>query len=465
MFRKVFVAVLLILLSVQCFGQRDSTAVTDSLQRVMIYKQAFKTASFDKRIKDDEKAILKSLRKSLYLSKFDAKNIEYNISISEENILDQSGRWPLVLQNIAWGAGLYGWGLPYMLNVDDEKWFVASELMSFAGSFYLTYKYTENMDIPHSRAQMMRLGSGIGYHYGYALGKIAGVDFDFDSDDRGYIALLMASVPAGIWAGDKLYQRWQPTNGQSWAITLATAMGAMATSNIHYVVEKRPEEPMYFYEYDPIIGDPIVDDPYIDNFEKSDKYKKYEQELEDWERVQGILYLGAYPLSLYLGNKIFGEKDYSFGDATILYQGWGTGMIYSLMFMDMAHIDGDDSYLVGTMIGGLAGVYIYDKKLLSGFDYSIGESILLGLGTISGGTFGAGIGVIVEGKREVIQLGGLAGGIVGTWITRKILNPEKDGMAFGKNDDIKLSISPDLKYLPNSSVSSFVPGINVQLNF
>ena len=190
MFRKVFVAVLLILLSVQCFGQRDSTAVTDSLQRVMIYKQAFKTASFDKRIKDDEKAILKSLRKSLYLSKFDAKNIEYNISISEENILDQSGRWPLVLQNIAWGAGLYGWGLPYMLNVDDEKWFVASELMSFAGSFYLTYKYTENMDIPHSRAQMMRLGSGIGYHYGYALGKIAGVDFDFDSDDRGYIALL-----------------------------------------------------------------------------------------------------------------------------------------------------------------------------------------------------------------------------------------------------------------------------------
>ena len=468
MSNKFLIAFIILIFSLQCFAQTDSSAVSDTLQRVMIYRQAFKTASNDKRIKDDEKSILKSLRKSLNLSKFDAKDIEYKILFSQQNILDQSGRWPLVLQNIVWGAGLYGWGLPYILNVNDGKWFIASELLSFSTSFYLTYKYTKNMNIPHSRAQMMRYGSLVGYHYGWSLGKIMKLESDMESENKAWIGILMASVPAGIWVGDKLYQHWQPTNGQSWAISLATMMGAMATNNIHYTIDEKPEEPeepfCNHYSYNPENNT----DEWIDCENEEEykiKYQKYEKDLEDWERIQGILYLGAYPVSMYLGNKIFGDKDYSFGDATILYQGWGIGMLYSIMLLDIVNIEENDAYSLGTILGGLTGVYIYDKAILSGYDFSIGESILLTAGSLSGGTFGAAIGVIAETDREFIEIGAIAGSIVGTWITRNILNPEKDGLSNKKNDGIKLSISPDIKYLPNSSVSPFIPGINLQLDF
>ncbi|MBN2279734.1 MAG: hypothetical protein JXQ65_04060 [Candidatus Marinimicrobia bacterium] len=447
------------------FAQTDSIAVSDTLQRIMIYEEAYRTASHDRQIKEDEKAILKTLRRSLLLSKFDVKEIEYQVSLAGEKMLDQSGRWPLVLQNIGWGAGLYGWGIPYMLNVQDEKWYAASTLLSFSASFYLTYRYTRTMDIPHPRAQMMRLGSGIGFHYGYSLGKIAGLDFDFEEGDRSFLGLMMVSVPAGIWIGDQLYQRWQPTNGQSWAITLASAMGALATSSLYNTFNERPDEPWCdSYQYDENLGEWIWYDCGSDP-EYQKKRKNYKDDLKTWERAEGFLYLAAYPLSLYAGNKIFGHQEYSFGDATILYQGWAVGMLYSLMLMDLLQIEEEKIYSVGAIMGGVGSVYLYHKKILGGFDFSLGESILLATGTISGIAFGGAIGIITEAEFEFAEASMILGGIAGTWITRKILNPDKDGMAFGKIQDFKLSVTPDIQYCPTSSVSSIIPGINIQLNF
>src|SRR6056297_602716 len=187
--------------------------------------------------------MLKQLQRSLQLSKYQINAIESRLKISFQNVLDQSGRWPLVIQNVAWGAGLYGWGIPAVLNIQDGKWYVASELMSFAGAFYLTHRYTKNMNIPHARAQMMRMGSGIGFHYGWALTKLMKLDYDTGSEDRLILSTLMASVPLGIWAGDQLNTHWQPTNGQAWAISLASLIASASATNLHIIAEEKPQEP------------------------------------------------------------------------------------------------------------------------------------------------------------------------------------------------------------------------------
>lgn len=368
---KKYIILLCFALITRVFSQTtvaDTTVVADSSYKSIIYEKAYKTASKDKRIKDDEKAMLKSLQHSLNLSKYAVNSIENRISFHQKNILDQSGRWPLVLQNIGWGAGLYGWGIPYTLNINDPKWYVASELFSFTASLYLTYRYTNHMNIPHSRAQMMRVGSLIGYNYGYDLGKLLKLDNDNDNEFRTNLGLMMASVPLGIWVGDKLNSKWQPTNGQAWAISLATLLGINTASNFHYILSDRPKEPEFYYDYE---------DGYYFDPDQARKFKQYEENLKEWEQMHAVFNMVSYPISLYLGNKFYGEKDYTFGDAIILYQGFGVGVVYSLMLSDVLLSrnieDNNVIFRIALTAGGFVGTAVYDRMLL-GKDYSFGES-------------------------------------------------------------------------------------------
>lgn len=114
----------------------EKTQLLDSLNAMIIYRYAYKTAMRDSKINHDEKAILKSLERTLELSQKNIFSIQNQILLTSRKVLDQSGRWPLVLQNIGWGAGLYGWAIPFVLDVQDYKWVIGTEMMSFAGSFY-----------------------------------------------------------------------------------------------------------------------------------------------------------------------------------------------------------------------------------------------------------------------------------------------------------------------------------------
>ncbi|MFP4548014.1 MAG: hypothetical protein ACLFQM_07765 [Fidelibacterota bacterium] len=446
---------------------RDSTARVDTLNPKNIYEQLYQTASKDQQIKSEERAMLRSLQRSLELTKFQVRDIENRLNVSFQNVLDQSGRWPLVIQNVAWGAGLYGWGIPVVLNIRDDKWFVASELMSFAGAFYLSHRYTKNMDIPHSRAQMMRMGSGVGFHYGWALTKLMKLDYDSGNENRLILSMLMASVPAGIWAGDRLNSRWQPTNGQAWAISLAGLIANASATNLHKIAEEKPREPDW---PEPIFNEETHTWEYMDydEFEHSREYKQYKESLAEWEQRQAIVTLLAYPAGLYLGEKFLGDREYTFGDAVILYQGYGVGMFYALMAMDILYAHDlnpeDNLFQFSLLAGGLAGTYCYDR-MISGHDYSFGESLLLGVGTVSGSAFGAAIGVIVEADVEIIELGMILGGITGTYLTKKILSPEKESLTTIRKDNLSVSLNPDFKFLKGNHKPTIATGLNLQINF
>jgi len=172
-------AILLLVLGLLTGGQAEATATPEDSVKILsyeeIYQLAYQTALEDGNLNLSEKALLSTLRTSLGLSKTSVAEIENKFMLSQTPTLDQSGRWPLVAQNMIYGTSLYGWMIPYVLDVQDYKWYVGSEMMSLGAAYYLTYKYTENMEISHARAQMMRAGSAVGLRYGQGLNALFGV--------------------------------------------------------------------------------------------------------------------------------------------------------------------------------------------------------------------------------------------------------------------------------------------------
>lgn len=441
--------------------QPTTTAKKDTLQRRYsvqdIYRAAYIIARRDGSIDDRERAVLDTLQSTLVLSPDDVARIKDYVKANLATPIDQSGRWPLVLQNMAYGAGMYGWMIPYVLEAKDVKWTIGAEMMSLASAFYLTYKYTKNMEIPHSRSQMMRLGSLIGLRYGFGINTC----FDLMDEGRTWAWILMASVPVGTYVGDLLYKRWQPTNGESWVLSLGSEMAGYTIRELHQMLvpmRRDPKEPIY--------------DP------ESEEYQQWEKEYAEWEVEQSrwekdykkwlkphtVLDMVGYPLGLYLTRRYFLDNNYTFGDALMLIQGRALGLTYGLMTAEMLAMDFDkEAYRIFPLIGSFGGVLFYDR-FIDGYDYTFGHSILSFLGTGSGMAFMGGCAVIFEiENRKVLESMVMAGGIAGLYLSNSILDLQKESKKEASAQNVSLALIPGVRYENRHYVIS--PTITVDIRF
>ena len=245
-YSRFFLVLLVLIFLGQLFAQTDSTSTID------IYRQAYQSAFKDREISPDESNLLKNLQKSLNISDEAVNRIQQEIAQSAPQMRDQSGRWPLVMQNMAYGAGLYGWGIPFLLDVKDEKWYIGGEMLSLGGSFYLTYQFTKNMDISHARAQMLRYGSLIGLHATSGFCLLVAPE-----KPKFMVTMMMAGVPAGMIVMDRFYKKWQPSLGQSWAITQWGELGYSGVSNLYQMFDPQPKDPSNDKDMDYNEDDPV----------------------------------------------------------------------------------------------------------------------------------------------------------------------------------------------------------------
>lgn len=401
-------AILLLVLGLLTGGQAEATATPEDSVKTLsyqeIYQLAYQTALEDGNLNLSEKALLSTLRTSLGLSKTSVAEIENKFMLSQTPTLDQSGRWPLVAQNMIYGTSLYGWMIPYVLDVQDYKWYVGSEMMSLGAAYYLTYKYTENMEISHARAQMMRAGSAVGVRYGQGLNALLELN---RGDSRAWAWMLMASVPVGIWVGDQFYHRWRPSNGQAWSLTLWSTIGASTMRRLYYFVSEEPQEPEYYGE--------------------DQEYATWEQEHDDWKKRQLLFEMAGYPLGVYVAHHFFGKRQYTFGDAIMLMQGWSVGQFYSLMLADIVDMDFEkNAWRMLVSAGGVGGTLFIDHYI-QGRDYTFGQSVLSVLGTGSGMAFGMGLAVILEvNDLKTGEFFIMVGGMTGFFLSDRILRVKKE---------------------------------------
>jgi hypothetical protein len=430
----------------------DSVVSGDSLTTLSyaeIYELVYRTALEDGEINPSEKALLVTLRNSLGLSEAPIVEMESGFEFVNAPTWDQSGRWPLVAQNMVYGAAIYGWMIPYVLDVQDYKWYVGSEMMSLGAAYYLTYKYTENMEISHARAQMMRAGSAVGLRYGQGLNALLELD---RGDSRAWAWMLMASVPAGIWVGDQFYHRWQPSNGQAWSLTLWSEIGASTMRRLFHFVSEEPQQPEWSY----------------DSWEQYDRdYATWEREHDDWKKRQLLFEMVGYPLGVYVGHHFFGNRQYTFGDALMLMQGWGVGQLYSLMLADILDVDFDSNTRRMLVTGGGISSTLFMDHYIKGRDYTFGQSVLSVLGTGSGMAFGMGLAVVLEvNDFKTAEFFTIAGGIIGFLLSDNILEVKSEKALTAATDRPQVSVLPTFQIVPDKSRGvNLLPAIALDIRF
>ncbi len=409
---------------------------SDTLQNQSTYRRAWDAAIENGKITPEERALLDIMVESLLLSADSSSVWEQRWMPRFDKPLDQSGRWPLVLQNIAIGSGLYGWGIPYVLHAENDRWFVGGVMVSAGGAFYLTYKYTRDMEMTHARTQMMRYGSLLGLRYGAGLNQLLDLDSgDGEKTETLWVWMLMASVPAGHYGGEYLFDKYDPTNGQAWAWTMWTGVTGVTARLIYNVINEAPDN-TYGVEYD------------------------------KWEKNRTAIELLSYPLGVYYGYRLTHEKQYTFGDALMLIQGWGYGYFNTMMLQSILFDSGDDdTFLMVAGLGAAGSALAYDHYIQHD-DFTFGQSTLMLLGSASGTFFGFGTAILLDvTDKEPMLTMALAGYGAGTWFTRKILDVKADG-SLAQHSSTQMSLSPTIiPSLGSDEKVTLIPGIGLNITF
>ena len=401
-----------------------------SVSKEEIYRNAYKTAIANGTVGSNERAMLNTIQLTLKLSNRDVERIIAQIQL-DIGYLEQSGRWLLISQNMIYGSAIYGWMIPDILGAKDIKWYVGSEMISLAGSFYLSYVFTKKMELSHAKVQMIRLGSLLGLRYGFGLSTL----FELDKNERkAWEVAVMSAIPLGAYLGDRLFKRWLPSHGQSWTLTLGAGIGAFTTMQLHSIFDEMPVEPA---------PPPDMD---WDEWENSEEHRSWKKKYDKWQRINTMIELAGYPVGMYLVRHFWRAKSHTPGDALMLTQGALSGSFYAVMLAQLFGADFDNPKwqlfpVSGTILGA-----ILMEKYIAGYDYTFGQSAVSTLGTISGISFMAGIGVITELKEEKAPAAMMiAGGISGLYLTNKIFHLKKENSSAKLKEDLSLMVAPSIQ--------------------
>lgn len=419
------------------------------------YRHALEVAYSDGSVDRSERVLLDLLAESYALDAQLRTTLEQPFIQTNLNKLDQSGRWPLVAQNMVYGAGLYGWAIPEVLDVKDAKWFVGSEMLSLGVSFVLTQRYTADMDIDFARAQMLRTGSALGLRYGIGTAGLFDL-FEGNDGDAGLV-VVMAGVPLGTWVGDRLYQSWQPNHGESWNLSLWSGMSGLLMRNSFAALVSDPNS----YDLDSTwVADPFN---WLGGVWEVDEIEQPEQ--RRWRKLRTLVDLSGYPLGLWWANRLNQERNITFGDAVFLHQAYGYGWLASMAAVDIVlgseNMD-EGTFLLLSTLGATGNVFWHDR-IIQKYDYTFGQSVLTALGTGAGIMAGLGIGVIAEvDESKVVEALGLAGGIAGAKFTQGILDLAADGSLAVNETGPQLYMAPNVQL---DSQHQHIPGLALTITF
>lgn len=437
-----------------------------------MYLDAWNVAMKDQHIDSQERRFLDMVGQSRGLDSLGINAMETYLKSLHPDELDQSGRWPLVGQNMILGASIYGWAIPTALGAEDFKWYIGCTMLSLGGSFIATHKYTETMEINHARAQMMRTGTLFGLRFGFAVNQLLNFNEPYDSDwyynnpeqdldrirnEKRRAVVLMTAIPVGMILGDYMYKKDKPSNGDAWTLTLGMSVSALTTRSLYNLVFKEPEQYNTTREYSG------YGDYYDVRTSETDEYIR-------WRNIKTVVELAAYPAGYYLGLKFNQNKNYTFGDAFMLYQGYGFGFINTSNILNAFLGDNisEETLLVLASAGGIGFAKYYDSYL-DNEDYSLGQSSLMALGTIAGMATGAGItAILMPESTELSQIFVTAGSVLGAYYTHSIIDVYKDGALISENSQsLKFNMTPTV-FTESSSPKermTFVPGIAMHVIF
>ena len=394
-----------------------------------VYENAFREALEDGKISKDEEKMLNSMQKSLGLEEDEVLEIRRRVAGSSETSvgLSRAGRWQVFWRNISYGNILYGFGIPYVLGVKSPNVYAGTQLLAAAGGFYFTWRYTKDMDIPRGRATFQNAGSVLGLASIYPLVMLVGFDnwISFDPDFKIGLTYMMAAVPAGIMLGDRLYRGWQPTDGQALAV-----IGAGVLSTFHALAAQ-------------LLVTPVA--PEI---------------TENWLRLNSLLVYGGYLGGSYLGWRFISHETLTTGDASFLALGSALGLLTGSRLISITEASYKPAII--TMLLSLDAVTYAAYRLGKGYDLTVGETAIVGLGSFAGYAAYRGLTLVVgmDQSGKGLMVGDIISYLAGGYLTFRLINPLNE-LSAGQRGSLQFSLSPGLWRVDRR----LVPGLNASIGF
>ncbi len=395
-----------------------------------VYEDAYRAAMEDGKVSEDEHKILVSLQKNLGLDEDEVLEIQRQVTgtTGPSTAVSRAGRRLVIAQNMSYGNGLYGWGLPYVLGVESSTVYAGMQLLSFAGGFYLTWQYTKDMDIPTGRAAFQNAGSLLGLASIYPLMTTVGFEKwgQFDPDAKIALTYAMVSVPVGIMAADRLYQRWRPTDGQATAV-----IGVGALGSIHGFIGHLLATP----------EDTIINP-------------------DNWLRLNSLLTYGGFLGGGYLGWQLFSHELFTTGDAAFISLGALLGFFTGVQLIALADLEFKPGLL--TLLVFTDAVTYAAYHLGKGYDLTSGEAGIVSLGSFAAWAAYRGLTLVmdIDQSQKGLQLGDIISYLGGAYFTFRFIDPQRE-IAATRRGAVQLSLHPRVWPIDGR----MVPGISAGVSF
>lgn len=346
--------------------------------------------------------------------------------------LNQEGRWRTIYLGMTTANTLYGFGIPYILDIWDNEPQIAAgfQLLTFGGSFYGVYKYTENMELPYGRSNFQYAGAALGGYSILPIMALVGFDNWFDFDEDGKITWLyeMAAIPYGAVLADKLYHKWELSNGQSTVVSAAVPLGTFNT----------------FMMLNTIYNDGWDDENIV--------------------RLYIPLIYGGSLAHGYFAKNYVSDKSYTEDDGQFLQISTGLGLYNSFLFINNVLESDDETLNRLILLIGTNGFAYLGNRINKNFDLKRGQARINLLGTFAASIIWSGISLIAEIDDQTIwSIGGIASATTGWYFTHKKLTNSSGYSSNIKTNNFldNLSITPGIR-VHNKNIQ---PTLNINLRF
>lgn len=400
--------------------------------QVEIYEKSYNQAMADSVITEDEQNLLDLLGKSLGISEDDIFLVEKGVKRYQEKPagFSQEGRWYIIAQNMLLGNGLYGNAIPYILDIKDPKVFSGLHMLAFAGGYYITSSYTKKLNLPLGRAFFQNTGAGLGLISIYPLMAMVGFEnwFEFDPDFKIGLTYEMITAPVGIWYADRLYRKWNPSDGQASMITQGTGLGALNAWGLYSILTDIPDRPG-----------------------------------ENWLRIGLPLTYAGGLTGGYLIHKYVEDKSYSRGDAFFVSTGALIGALTYLELLVLLELDTYRSNMFA-ILASVNGFSWWADHLVGSVNLTMGDARIIALGSVASYMAWVGTALLldVDYASDFSRLMDITA-LVGGWYFTFTKTANKTNYKVTREPDSRFStaIRPTLI----RSGNKWAPGFQFQVHF
>jgi len=359
------------------------------------YEDVYREAMQDSVITEDERALLRSLQNSLGLSDNQILTIRKQVNTSDkgEQSVSHEGRGEVIAMSMAYGNGLYGWAIPYVLGADKTRIYVGSEGLAAAAGFYYSWKKTKTMDIPQGRALFLSAGSGVGLASSVPLLFTVGGErwFDFDPDGKLLLTYAMMALPAGVYLGNHLYDSREPSDGLAGMTVSNLGYGGLNGFTAFALLASHPKD---------------IKNP------------------EGYFRGAALTTYASALLGSYYTYRLFKDDHVYSGDAAFYNLGGTAGLFTASRLGEFFRVSGYKEVLSLITLSIDAGLYAA-VRLNEDIDFTMGEVRIISLGAMAGLALTRGTSYLFDFDRsDVMPLLDLTATIGGGYTAYKYIAPE-----------------------------------------